>query len=184
MPHLILKLPSRASTLDIVSVLAASMIGFLLWGASPLMAQDDCKVLEKVTADAFNKVHSTPTHVYTTTKINGQSISSEIIYAGGSMYVKANGRWTSAGSIKDVEQSEQHAQHNANSKDTCRELKDESVNGEVASVYSSHSETPKGTIDLQFWISKANDKLLRQDTSSNGVLMSSRYEYQDVKPPL
>ena len=31
MPHLILKLPSRASTLDIVSVLAASMIGFLLW---------------------------------------------------------------------------------------------------------------------------------------------------------
>ena len=184
MPHLILKLPSRASTLDIVSVLAASMIGFLLWGASPLMAQDDCKVLEKVAADAFNKVHSTPTHVYTTTKINGQSISSEIIYAGGSMYVKANGRWTSAGSIKDVEQSEQHAQHNANSKDTCRELKDESVNGEVASVYSSHSETPKGTIDLQFWISKANDKLLRQDTSSNGVLMSSRYEYQDVKPPL
>lgn len=184
MPHLILKLLPRASTLDIVSVLAASMIGFLLWGASPLMAQDDCKVLEKVAADAFNKVHSTPTHVYTTTKINGQSISSEIIYAGGSMYVKANGRWTSAGSIKDVEQSEQHAQHNANSKDTCRQLKDESVNGEVASVYSSHSETPKGTIDLQFWISKANDKLLRQDTSSNGVLMSSRYEYQDVKPPL
>jgi hypothetical protein len=53
----------------------------------------------------------------------------------------------------------------------------------VASVYSSHSETPKGTIDLQFWISKASDKLLREDTSGNGVLMSSRYEYRDVKPP-
>ena len=100
------------------------------------------------------------------------------------MYVKTNGKWTSAGSINDVEQSEQPIQHNANSKDTCRLLKEESINGEVASVYSSHSETPKGTIDLQVWISKASDKLLRQDMSSNGVLMSSRYEYKDVKPPL
>jgi hypothetical protein len=160
------------------------VIAFLLWSASPLTAQDNCKILEKVAADAFNKVHTTPTHVYTTTKINGQSFSSEIIYAAGSMYVKTNGKWTSAGSIKDVEQSEQEMQHNANSKDTCRQLKEDSVNGEVATVYNSHSETPKSTIDLQFWISKANGKLLRQDTSSNGVLMSARYEYSDVKPPL
>ena len=179
-----LKIPSRAFTPDIVSILIALTIAYVLWGASPLTAQDECKVVEKLGADALKQVHNTPTHVYTTTKINGQSISSEIIYAGGSMYVKTNGKWTSAGSIKDVEQSEQQIQHNANSKDTCRQLKEESVNGEVASVYNSHSETPKGTIDLQFWISKANDKLLRQDTSGNGVLTSSRYEYRDVKPPL
>ena len=184
MPHLILRLQSRASSLDIVSVMVASMIAFLLWSASPLMAQDDCKVLEKVTGDAFHKVHRTPTHVYTTTKISGQSFSSEIIYAGGSMYVKTNGKWTSAGSITDVEQSEKQLQHSANSKDTCRQLKDESVNGEVASVYNSHSETPQGAIDLQFWISKANGELLRQDTNSNGALISSRYEYSGVKPPL
>ena len=184
MPHLIIKLQSRASTLDIVSVLVASMIACLLWGASPLMAQDDCKVLEKVTADALKKVHTTPTHVYTTTKINGQSISSEIIYAAGSMYAKANGKWISAGSIKDVEQTDQELQHDANSKDTCRLLKEESVNGEAASVYSSHSETPKGTVDLQLWISKANGRLLRQDMSSNGALISSRYDYSNVKAPL
>jgi hypothetical protein len=183
-PYLIAKFPTRASTLDILSILVAITIAYSLWGASPLAAQDDCKVLEKVAADALKKVHNTPAHVYTTTKINGQSFSSEIIYAAGSMYVKTNGKWTSAGSINDVEQSEQQIQHNANSKDTCRLLKEESVNGEVASVYSSHSETPKGTIDLQIWISKASDKLLRQDMSSNGVLMSSRYEYKDVKPPL
>jgi len=183
-PYLIAKCPTRASTLDILSILVAITIAYSLWGASPLAAQDDCKVLEKVAADALKKVHNTPAHVYTTSKINGQSFSSEIIYAAGSMYVKTNGKWTSAGSINDVEQSEQQIQHNANSKDTCRLLKEESVNGEVASVYSSHSETPKGTIDLQVWISKASDKLLRQDMSSNGVLMSSRYEYKDVKPPL
>jgi hypothetical protein len=184
MPHLTLKLQSRASSLEIVSVMVASMIAFLLWSASPLMAQDDCKVLEKLGADALNKVHTIPTHVYTTTKMNGQSFSSEIIYAGGSMYVKTNGKWTSAGSITDVEQSEKQLQHSANSKDTCRQLKEESVNGEVATVYTSHSETPKGAIDLQFWVSKASGKLLRQDMNSNGVRMSSRYEYGGIKPPL
>jgi hypothetical protein len=107
-----------------------------------------------------------------------------MIYAAGSMYIKANGKWTSAGSIEDVVQSEQQSRHNANSKDTCRLLKEESVNGEAASVYNSHSETPQGTIDLQFWISKANGELLRQDTNSNGALISSRYEYSGVKPPL
>jgi hypothetical protein len=178
------KFQPRASSLDFLSIFVAITIAYILWGASPLTAQDDCKVLEKVTGDAFNKVHNTPTHVYTTTKINGQSFSSEIIYAAGNMYAKANGKWISAGSIKDMEQSEKQLLHNANSKDTCRLLKEESVNGEVASVYNSHSETPKGTIDLQFWISKANGELLRQDTSGNGALMSSRYEYSGVKPPL
>jgi hypothetical protein len=168
---------------DTLPILVAITVAFL-WGASPLRAQDDCKLLQKVTADALNKVHNTPTHVYTTTRINGQSFSSEIIYAAGSMYAKANGKWISAGSIKDVEQSEQAMQHDANSKDTCRLLKEESVNGEVASVYNSHSETPKGTVDLQFWISKANGKLLRQEMSSNGALISSRYDYSNVKPPL
>ena len=160
------------------------MITFLLWSALPLSAQDACKVLEKVGADALHKVHTTPTHVYTTTKVNGQSFSSEIIYAGGTMYAKTNGKWISAGAIEDVEQSEQQLKHDANSKDTCSQLGDESVNGEVATVYKSHSETPKGPIDLQFWISKANGKLLRQDTTSNGAVISSRYEYSGVKPPL
>jgi hypothetical protein len=183
-PLLIAKFPSRSSTPDFLSVVVAIPIAYLLCGVLPLTAQDNCKVLQKVTADAFNKVHNTPTHVYTTTKVNGQSFSSEIIYAAGSMYVKANGKWISGGSIKDVEQSEQQIQHDANSKNTCSQLKEESINGEVASVYNSHSETPKGTIDLQFWVSKANGNLLRQDTSGNGVLMSSRYEYSGVKPPL
>jgi hypothetical protein len=181
---LIIKFPSRSSTLDVLCMVVAITIANLLCGVLPLTAQDDCKELKKVTADALNKVHHTPTHVYTTTKINDQSFSSEIIYAAGSMYIKINGKWNLGGSIKEMEQSEQQLQHDANSKDTCRQLKDESINGEVASVYNSHSETPKGTIDMQFWISKANGELLRQDMSSSGEVMSSRYEYNGVKPPM
>jgi hypothetical protein len=123
---------------------AAVTIAYLLCGALPLTAQDDCKVLKKVGADALHKVHTTPTHVYTTTKINGQSFSSEIIYAAGSMYVKMKGKWTSGGSIEDTEETEQQLQHDANS----------------------------------------NGTLLRQDMSSNGAIISSRYDYSNVKPPL
>jgi hypothetical protein len=76
--------------------------------------------------------------------------------------------------------------HHANSKDTCRYLRDEPVNGEMAAVYSTHSETAKGRINMQTWISKARGLILRQDADSDGgkVIMSSRYDYGNVKPPL
>jgi hypothetical protein len=153
-------------------------------GASSLTAQDNCKVLEQVVADASHKVHNTPTHVYTTTTINGKVFTSEVIYAGGNMYMKINGKWTSGGSTKEMEQATQEARRNANSKDTCSHLSDESVSGEVAVVYSSHSVTANGSIDLKLWISKANGQMLREDTTSNGAVISARYEYGNVKPPL
>lgn len=159
---------------------------FLWTSAFPVWAQGDCKVLEKVLADASSKLQNTPAHVYTTSKIGNQTITSEMIYAGGSLYMKISGKWTSAGSIKEMEQLQQQFKHNANSKDTCRYLRDELVNGEMAAVYSSHSETPKGKIDLQLWVSKATGLFLRQEMDSEGgkAVMSSRYEYDNVKPPL
>jgi hypothetical protein len=158
-----------------------------LWmGASPLTAQNDCVVVKKVLADAMSKIHSTPTHVYTTTKIGGKTFSSEMIYAAGTMYMKINGKWTSAGSIEDMEQTEQSLKRNANSTDTCRHVKDEPVDGAMTAEYSSHSETPKGKLDMQCWISKSSGRLLRQEMTSDGgkAVISSRYEYGNVKPPL
>ena len=58
------------------------------------------------------------------------------------------------------------------------------LNGEMAALYNSHSETPKSKIDMQMWISKSKGLLLRQDMASGGVVNSSRYEYGNVKPPL
>ena len=156
-----------------------------LMGGSSLRAQGDCSVMGKVLKDATAKTHVTPTHVYITSKIGGQTFTSEMIYAAGSMYMKMNGKWSLAGSTKDIEQVAQHDTPH-NSKDTCSPVKDETVNGEIASFYGSHSETPKGNIDLQIWISKAHGLPLREETSSDGgkAVISSRYEYGDVKPPL
>jgi hypothetical protein len=154
--------------------------------APPLKAQADCKVMYKMLADAQAKLHSTPAHVYTTSKIGSQTFPSEMIYAAGSMYMKINGKWSLAGSIKDMEASEKPLQQHANAKETCRHVKDEPVNGNMAAVYASHSETPKGTLDMQVWISKANGLVLRSDMDSDHGkdVISIRYEYGNIKPPM
>lgn len=179
----------KKQNLRIAHVMVGFTVGLLLMGASPLAAEDDCKVMGKVEMEAFNKTYSTSAHVYSTTKIGSETFNSEIIYAAGSSYYRASGgKWSLFGTTKDAEKETekltQQNQHNANSKDTCRSLKDEPVNGEMAAVYSTHSETPKGKIDVQIWISKARGVVLRVDTDSDKVLTSMRYEYGNVKPPL
>ena len=59
---------------------------------------------EKALKDASAKTYLTPTHIYITSKVGGQTFTSEMIYAAGSMYLKINGKWSLGGSIKDIEQ--------------------------------------------------------------------------------
>lgn len=91
-------------------------------------------------------------------------MTSESIYAAGSIYGKINGKWSVMESVKDMEQSKQENRQKSKDKVTCRYLKDEPVNGEMASVYSSHDETTKGKIDMDVWISKAKGLPLRMET--------------------
>jgi len=162
---------------------------YVLAGGSPLLAQDDCKVMEKAVADAFSKIRKTPSHVYTTATIGDQTFYSESIYADGSIYIKMNGKWTQSSSIKSAEQITEQNKHgadsNSKSKDTCYGPKDAPLDGQTTVFYRSHSETEKGKVDLQIWISRTKGLLLRQDTDSEGgtVVISSRYEYDNVKKP-
>ncbi len=176
----------QAARTGLLCILIGFTIATPLFFTPPLKAQDDCKAMQKTLADAQIKLYNTPAHVYTTSKIGSQTFASEMIYAAGSMYMKMNGKWSLAGSIKDLEESEKPLQQKASSKDTCHRVNDEQVNGEVATVYSSHSESAKGTIDMRVWISKARGLLLRTDMNSDGGkdLISTRYEYGNIKPPV
>jgi hypothetical protein len=163
-------------------VLVCFTIGHLLMSASPLAAQDDCKTI----LDAESKLDIIPAHVYVSMKIGSQTMTSETIYAAGSIYGKINGKWSVTDSIKDAEQLKQENLRKNEDKDktTCRYLKDEPVNGEMAAVYSSHDETPRGKVDMQIWISKAKGWPLRIETDVDKVHSSARYEYGNIKPPL
>jgi hypothetical protein len=175
-----MKTPSK-----LLSVMLLFVLGCLI-GVSPLAAQGDCTALTKVLADAMNKVYNTPTHLYTTTKVSGETFNAEQIYAAGSIYMKNQGKWSIFGTTKEISQLGQGNTQKADVKETCRSLSDEPMYGEMAVVYSVHSDTPKGKIDVKYWISKAKGLPLRTDTDSDGgkAVISVRYEYVNVKPPM
>ena len=114
--------------------------------------------------------------------LSGKPQTAESIYVGGLIYTKYDGKWSAGVTTKEMKQmSEKNRQNN---KTTCRYLKDEPVNGEMAAVYSVHDVSPKATSDSKAWISKANGLPLRTDTDMEGSHISARYEYGNVKPPV
>jgi hypothetical protein len=155
-------------------------LGHLLMGVKPLAAQGDCKLV----LDAGTKAFDTPTHAYVTMNISGKPETGESIYAGGLVYAKYNGQWSAGSTTKEIKEiAEKNRQNN---KTTCRYLKDEPVNGEMAAVYSVHDVSPRSTSDSTIWVSKAKGLPLRTDIDMNGGKshISTRYEYSNVKPPM
>jgi hypothetical protein len=166
-------------------------LGILLVGAPPLSAQGNCQPL----FDALTKVTKTPTHIYVTandaTNTGGKARTYETIYATGSVYMKVKGSWVRS-PVTPQQVVKQEQENWQNGKLTCRYLRDESVSGEAATVYSMHGETsdPDQKFDGQVWISKSRGLPLRREQDidgGNGVgknRQSVRYEYANVQPPL
>ena len=165
-------------------IMVGFTLGHLLMGALPLAAQGDCQVI----LNAEDKVLNTPTHTYSTMNMAGRTMTVETIYAAGAVYTRMDGKWSSSGTTKDIEELTQKNRQTA--KATCSHLKDEPVDGEMAAVYSSHEESPKGKVDSQIWISKAKGLPLRQDididtgAGKGKSHYSMRFEYGNIKPPM
>ena len=145
----------------------------------------DCQVV----LGAMDKMYSTPYHAYTsiTGMLPGKTFTGEMIFVGGSQYVLSEGKWStdtlSAAEMKDMAvRARKNAKHVS-----CHKVRDDSVNGETATVYGTHEETEHGTTDTQIWISKSKGLMLRQEmdltAGTSKTHMSSRYEYRDVQAP-
>jgi hypothetical protein len=52
---------------------------------------------------------------------------------------------------------------------TCSHLRDETVAGELASVYAEHYQSSVGTTDAQLWISNRSGHLLREELDGNVI---------------
>ena len=80
-------------------------------------------------------------------------------------------------------------QQDKNANATCSAVREESVNGENAMLYSVHQGTDDATIDSQIWISKSRGVPLKTDIEMDvgGKLGKShrimRYEYTNVQAP-
>jgi hypothetical protein len=162
--------------------------GLSLIGPTSLAAQGGCQPVD----EAMNKVMNVPTHIYGAMSpilSNGSTprptdtVHNETIYVGGSAYVKVGGKWSRSEWTPQriIKQEQENRQQ---SKSTCRYLRDESVNGEAAAVYSTHAERshPETKSDGQVWISKSKGLPLRHEMdidAGHGIKdhHSVRYEY-------
>ena len=159
---------------------------FLIFGvAFSAKAQGDCESVY----DADNKLIATDHRAFSTHSAaihGGNPETSESVMVGGITYVKVKGVWRKS-PITVAELREQKAENRKNAKNvSCRYLRDESVDGEAARVFSVHSETEDGKYDLTVSISKSRGLPVRQEEDINtGDKMhySIRYEYTNVFAP-
>jgi hypothetical protein len=142
--------------------------------------------------NALTKIMTTPSHSYSTQTaplVNGQQRNVETIYVQGKTYMFASGQWmVSPATPNDVLKKE--LENEKQGKSTCQFVRNESVAGEPAVVYSMHRETDIGKEDGLIWISRTNGLALRRelDMDYGGSLgkmhLIAHYEYSDVKPPM
>ncbi|HLY59836.1 MAG TPA: hypothetical protein VKV95_03630 [Terriglobia bacterium] len=141
--------------------------------------------------DAGNKLYTTPYHMYGAETVNGKPVNTEGIFAGGALYVLVNGKWSLSPvspeeMLKMMKAKDQGKEKNGKN-GVCHYVRDESVSGESAALYSTHEEDAKGKTDVQSWVSKGKGLLLRQETDvdmgGTKVHISSRFEYSNIHAP-
>jgi len=171
------------TVLRLLTCLAVIAIGQT---SSTLHAQETCGAV----FDALTKVVTTPNHSYSTRTTNGKPLISERIYTQGKAFIRINGKWTT---IREdtTELLQQEADNRKHGTATCRAVREESVDGQRATVYSLHSKTEYATEDAQMWIAKGTGLPLREEMDVDvgaGNLgkshLSTRYEYGNIQPPM
>jgi len=170
-------------------VLALSILSLLVMGQTvTARAADACQPVY----NALAKIVTTPSHSYSTQTaplVNGQQRKVETIYVQGKTYMLARGKWmVSPATPNDVLQQE--LENEKQGKSTCEFVRNESVNGEAAAVYSMRRETEIANEDGLIWISKTSGLALKKevDMEYGGKVgkmhLIARYEYSNVKPPM
>ncbi len=171
--------------------LAAGHSPKLMSAVAPLAANPGIDAACQPALDAGDKLFTTPYHMFGTYSGamvgNQKPMSTEMILAGGVQYVLMNGKWSPSPltlqESKDLVESDKKT-----AKTSCHYVRDDSVNGESAAVYSTHDITPHGTVDSQVWVSRRRGLILRQEIdidtgNGNKSHTSARFEYSNVHAP-
>ncbi len=166
--------------------LALIPIAALFIAALPLTAATGC---EAPIAAAL-KVFQVPAHLYMTETAafnGGKARNAETIYLNGATFIMVSGRWRkSAVPPENLMASKKESEAKAG---ICTVVRDEAVNGEAATLYKIHNQTPDDTVDTQLWVSKSRGLPLKQinDMDLGGTHGKShteiRYEYTNVTAP-
>jgi hypothetical protein len=171
---------------DLAAAILSLAVSLIIIASTPAHAAGSCQPVY----NALTTIVTAPSHSYsiqTAPLGNGHQRTVEVIYVEGKTYMFAGGQWMlSPVAPNDVLQQEVENEKSGTS--TCHFVRDESVNGEAAAVYSMHRETEIANEDSVIWISKTSAPALRQevDMKNGGTQrhLIARYEYSNVKPPM
>jgi hypothetical protein len=166
------------SQFSVVARVSALGIALSLSSYSPSGFADDgtCKAV----FGAMLHQLSIPYHGYTTMALvpGAKPEASEQINTGKAIYVLSGGKWVvSPMTSKEMFDNEQD--NIKNSKSACRAVRDESIDGVSATLYSVHEDLDGTVSESQLWISKASG--LPVHMKMEGI--ESRYVYSDVVAP-
>ena len=157
----------------------------LLQGPSELEAQSSCQPV----FEALTKVVTTASHSYSTYTVQGRKITGEKIYAQGKAFDLVDGKWVKdSADLKEILAKQNEGRAHATA--TCKIVREESVNGQPATLYSLHGKTGNTVQETQIWIAKGTGLALREemDVDAGGSAtkshMSARYEYGTIQPPI
>jgi hypothetical protein len=151
-----------------------------------LAADTSCKAV----FDAIARQVMTPNHEYmiqTEGADKAKREQREVINTGTAQYFLVGGEWhTMKETPKETLQRERD--NEASSNVTCRYLRDESVEGVSAAVFSEHSKTDTGESNALVWIAKGNSMPVREevdmDPGNPGARhLEVRIVYSNVQAP-
>ena len=173
-------------TVGLFSMTSVVLLAVCVTSAPAFASDSGCQPV----FDALSKVLATPAHLYTTEPSSSHPgntpRSGELIYFGGAIYVKASGKWIRS-TMTAQQMLEQEKENREHGTATCHYLRQESVSGEVAAVYSVHSENNDIKSDGTLWISKKGLPLREElDIDVNNPSKthhSIRYEYGNIQAP-
>lgn len=165
------------------SALASLALTLLVGGVSPAAVRADdpsCKpVIEALVMQAKVSYRGTIT-------ARGRAAGEEI-YTATAIYRGKDGRWTK---IPATPQQRLDANREVGaSLSGCKALREETVDGQAATVYAAHSETvsPPSNSEMLLWIGKSSRLPLKVDSETrmfgSRLHISKLYRYGEVKPP-
>jgi hypothetical protein len=135
-------------------------------------AETGCKAV----FDAMLRAAAMPHHTFTTQDRDGKSVVSETIDDGKKIYVLIGGKWVVSPMTPQnlIDQEKENIQ---NGKSVCSVIRDESIDGVSATLYTTREEV--GT-NGQIWISKATGLPVRIKTD---LPSDTRYVFSGISAP-
>jgi hypothetical protein len=116
------------------------------------------------------------------------STMAESINTGTMQYLRVQGKW-SAKSFSPAAEIMAEAARAKSQKSTCRLVREESVEGMAASLYSVQTKTAEGSSDAKLWIAKGSGLPVRQEIKLDLAKVPGkthievRFVYAGVAPP-